>query len=81
MGSRWRSSPWKWRNDAVPRGRGQKAPRARRCIKTDLLGRDNIVIAVGRKHPAPEGALRLIEGQAKAEFNALPESTQHQKAH
>ena len=35
----------------------------------------------GRKHPAPEGALRLIEGQAKAEFNALPESTQHHKVH
>ncbi len=32
--SRWRSSPWKWRNDAVPRGRGQKAPSTRRCIKT-----------------------------------------------
>ena len=32
--SRWRSSPRKWRNDAVPRGRGQKAPSTRRCIKT-----------------------------------------------
>ena len=35
MRSRWRSSPWKWRNDAVPRGRGQKAPSTTRCIKTD----------------------------------------------
>ena len=32
--SRWRSSPWKWRNDATPRSRGQKAPSTRRCIKT-----------------------------------------------
>ena len=32
--SRWRSSLWKWRNDAAPRGRGQKAPSTTRCIKT-----------------------------------------------
>ena len=34
MRSRRRSSPRKWRNDATPRGRGQKAPSTRRCIKT-----------------------------------------------
>ena len=32
--SRWRSSPWKWRNDAIPRGRGQKALSTTRCIET-----------------------------------------------
>ena len=56
--SRWRSSLWKWRNDATPRGRGQKAPSTRRCIKTISVIAFPSLSGV-RKHPAPEGALRL----------------------
>ena len=56
--SRWRSSPWKWRNNAVPRGRGQKAPSTTRCIKTRTRKTVDFECPV-RKHPAPQGALRL----------------------
>ena len=37
---------------------GQKAPSAKRCIKTDVSNRVNQVSYV-RKHRAPNGALRL----------------------
>ena len=56
--SRWRSSPRKWRNDAVPRGRGQKAPSTRRCIKTNTWLFTIVASTSVRKHLAPEGALR-----------------------
>ena len=56
--SRWRSSLRKWRNDATPRGRSQKAPSTRRCIKTPQVAL-KVIVHIVRKHPAPEGALRL----------------------
>ena len=37
---------------------GQKAPSTTRCIKTDRRRRPNLFLSV-RKHPAPQGALRL----------------------
>ena len=40
-----------------PHWRPQKAPRTRRCIKTRNR-RDSTPLALARKHPAPEGALR-----------------------
>ena len=37
---------------------GQKAPSAKRCIKTELVGRRGVAFPRVRKHRAPKGALR-----------------------
>ena len=39
----------------------QKAPSAKRCIKTDAVDRVPVVVGAVRKHRAPNGALRLQE--------------------
>ena len=60
--------------------RGEKAPSTRKCIKTNTI---TIVdhAPVVRKHPAPEGALRLDVSHPVHELNPWSESTQHQKVH
>ena len=55
--SRWRSSPRKWRNDAVPRGRVRKHPAPEGALRLVPDCREHSVQGV-RKHPAPQGALR-----------------------
>ena len=58
--SRWRSSPWKQRNDATPRGRGQKAPSTRRCIKTHLASFRE-VLGVCQKAPSTRRCIKTCE--------------------
>ena len=62
-------------------GERQKAPSAKRCIKTlrrrAWLRRGSPI----RKHRAPKGALRLRDLEVPVERVALSESTERQKVH
>lgn len=44
---RWRSRLWKWRYDAVSRGRGQEAPRTFRCIWARRTAACGVFRAIG----------------------------------
>ena len=60
---------------------GQKAPSAKRCIKTHSV-RTHVTMRESsvRKHRAPKGALRLICTRHQADARKL-ESTKRQKVH
>ena len=75
------------RRDFVPLGKtpsfGQKAPSAKRCIKTFHNPGSSYKVRSVRKHRAPKGALR----PCRCKMYTLPcrgqmsESTEHQKVH
>ena len=61
---------------------GQKAPSAKRCIKTRHVVPGGPDTRVVRKHRAPKGALRLSGGGGRGD--TVPdqsESTERQKVH
>ena len=63
--------------------RGQKAPSAKRCIKTEgIYERVPIHRLLVRKHRAPKGALRRVEEASDRLPGILvSESTERQKVH
>ena len=60
---------------------GQKAPSAKRCIKTCEMNELLDVGGVVRKHRAPKGALRPGAVGARAAHHGWSESTERQKVH
>ena len=60
---------------------GQKAPSAKRCIKTGRLVRGIAGGLCVRKHRAPKGALRQIAYKLIAALSKPSESTERQKVH
>ena len=67
---------------ALVDGDGQKAPSAKRCIKTVSRSRRRTCQCQVRKHRAPKGALRQRGVGFRHHFDRRPsESTERQKAH
>ena len=62
---------------------GQKAPSAKRCIKTQRLHRSEVTaVCQVRKHRAPKGALRQSKtSRYHAPRITMSESTERQKVH
>ena len=64
-----------------PKRKGQKAPSAKRCIKTfgwETWRNGNSEV---RKHRAPNGALRPFRGPFSRTYQSASESTERQKVH
>ena len=61
---------------------GQKAPSAKRCIKTCgcSAAKTGSPVSV-RKHRAPKGALRQVTLCSEANAKIVSESTERQKVH
>ena len=73
--SRWRSSPWKWRNDAAPRSRSPKAPSTTRCIKT-VQNLDNFHLDLSPKAPSATRHIKTTaSGSSKAARSQKAPST------
>ena len=61
---------------------GQKAPSAKRCIKTQAgLALARLLVFLVRKHRAPKGALRLLDVVVFMHPTHESESTERQKVH